>query len=594
MASSALESVRRTHEDYERALELSAAALSLAAGGNGGGQGLLEAAGALPRAPRDAEHLARGMVDIAASLGAELPRLYEAVDAETAKVSAGLEAANPLSTFYARLRDVKGVHHAASAAGGGLGVAELSGGPRAMDAALAMLAPPPPAFSGEEGSGRYLDLHVYFAEYANLTGAASASCKAEIYSAMLGQENKSRQPKRNKLTGKRTRSCAEYASAPTADGSNAAEAVHSNDIAPNDDVTTSAPDINKKTAEQHAKPGSRRPPKKPRVPILQRVDYIGYLKKDLCDFSSVPIHVRGSSAFSAYLDALLEYLVAFADRLHPLSDVRSIVEKARSALREELDDRLAAVRNRYLSPDDILTQMGADGVKGELALYGLKCGGRPTIRAERLWTAAGKGKGVGERIVVEALIKHVVNEMLCEERRATVLNVEKKQSLSWVELEAERVAEEAVAEGGANGVSGGGAGSDDDEDDAEKPVYNPKDIPLGWDGKPIPFWLYKLHGLNHEFRCEVCGDGLYKGPRAFERHFTDAQHVHGLRCLDVNYSRDYFMVTKIADVVVLRDKLAKESEASAFDPDAEMEFEDAEGNVFNRKTYQDLERQGLL
>ena len=34
------------------------------------------------------------------------------------------------------------------------------------------------------------------------------------------------------------------------------------------------------------------------------------------------------------------------------------------------------------------------------------------------------------------------------------------------------------------------------DSDSEEEVYNPLDIPLGWDGKPIPYWLYKLHGLN--------------------------------------------------------------------------------------------------
>lgn len=34
--------------------------------------------------------------------------------------------------------------------------------------------------------------------------------------------------------------------------------------------------------------------------------------------------------------------------------------------------------------------------------------------------------------------------------------------------------------------------------------------PLDRDGKPIPYWLYKLHGLNHEFKCEVCGDITYR------------------------------------------------------------------------------------
>ena len=35
--------------------------------------------------------------------------------------------------------------------------------------------------------------------------------------------------------------------------------------------------------------------------------------------------------------------------------------------------------------------------------------------------------------------------------------------------------------------------ADSDEDDY---VYNPLKLPMGPDGKPIPYWLYKLHGLN--------------------------------------------------------------------------------------------------
>lgn len=34
---------------------------------------------------------------------------------------------------------------------------------------------------------------------------------------------------------------------------------------------------------------------------------------------------------------------------------------------------------------------------------------------------------------------------------------------------------------------------DSDEDEY---VYNPLKLPMGPDGKPIPYWLYKLHGLN--------------------------------------------------------------------------------------------------
>merc|ERR1740136_529866 len=74
---------------------------------------------------------------------------------------------------------------------------------------------------------------------------------------------------------------------------------------------------------------------------------------------------------------------------------------------------------------------------------------------------------------------------------------------------------------------------EDDDEAADKPIYNPLNLPLGWDGKPIPYWLYKLHGLNIEYKCEICGNYSYWGPRAFERHFQEWRHAHGMRCLGV-------------------------------------------------------------
>lgn len=54
---------------------------------------------------------------------------------------------------------------------------------------------------------------------------------------------------------------------------------------------------------------------------------------------------------------------------------------------------------------------------------------------------------------------------------------------------------------------------EEEESDEEGPIYNPLNLPLGWDGKPIPYWLYKLHGLGVEFKCQICGDFSYKGRR---------------------------------------------------------------------------------
>lgn len=38
--------------------------------------------------------------------------------------------------------------------------------------------------------------------------------------------------------------------------------------------------------------------------------------------------------------------------------------------------------------------------------------------------------------------------------------------------------------------------------------------------QPIPYWLYKLHGLNVSYTCEICGNATYRGPKAFQRHFS--------------------------------------------------------------------------
>lgn len=58
----------------------------------------------------------------------------------------------------------------------------------------------------------------------------------------------------------------------------------------------------------------------------------------------------------------------------------------------------------------------------------------------------------------------------------------KKQALTYEEMEEEREGEEARAE------------SESDDEDGQ--IYNPLKLPMGWDGKPIPYWLYKLHGLS--------------------------------------------------------------------------------------------------
>ena len=85
------------------------------------------------------------------------------------------------------------------------------------------------------------------------------------------------------------------------------------------------------------------------------------------------------------------------------------------------------------------------------------------------------------------------------------------------------------------------SGNEEDHDDI---IYNPKNLPLGWDGKPIPYWLYKLHGLNIDYKCQICGNQTYRGPKAFQRHFSEWRHAHGMRCLGMYRSHLFFTVSR--------------------------------------------------
>jgi splicing factor 3A subunit 3 len=194
-----------------------------------------------------------------------------------------------------------------------------------------------------------------------------------------------------------------------------------------------------------------------------------------------------------------------------------------------------------------------------------------------------------------ALLEFLVTS-LCEVMgdviSATRRHVEKQQSRSVEEKEQE-IFEEEHGLVDENALKSGRGGKDDDDDD-DAPVYNPLNIPLGWDGKPIPYWLYKLHGLGVEYKCEICGNQSYWGRRAFDRHFQEWRHSHGMRCLGIPNTKHFHDITSIEHVITLHNKLKDQLSQELYVGDFEEEFEDSHGNVLNRRTYEDLARQGLL
>jgi splicing factor 3A subunit 3 len=262
--------------------------------------------------------------------------------------------------------------------------------------------------------------------------------------------------------------------------------------------------------------------------------------------------------------------------------------------------------------------LGTDRIKQALVALGLKAGGTLQQRAERLMMTKGKtleeldpklfAKGKApvknaQDAERRSKISHVVALLECKIQtlidllqstlKETKKQVEKKATSTYDELVADM---EDVQDGGGDPTKAGNSsmeGDDDDEDDDQDIIYNPLKLPLGWDGKPIPYWLYKLHGLNQEFKCEICGNYSYWGRRAFEKHFKEFRHQHGMRCLGIPNNKVFSEVTKIDDAKALWQTLQKEQQ-NGFSQDQDEEFEDKEGNVYNKKTYMDLQRQGLL
>jgi len=171
-------------------------------------------------------------------------------------------------------------------------------------------------------------------------------------------------------------------------------------------------------------------------------------------------------------------------------------------------------------------------------------------------------------------------ELLSEQVDSTKENIEKKQARTLKEIVAELENEEEAEES--------------EEEEEDEPIVGIQNYPVGWDGKPIPYWLYKLHGLGLEYKCEICGNTAYWGRRAFERHFQEWRHAHGMRCLKIPNTRHFHEITKIKDAIELYKKIKADQWKFSWKAEVEEECEDVEGNVFPKKTYEDLQRQGLI
>ena len=349
---------------------------------------------------------------------------------------------------------------------------------------------------------------------------------------------------------------------------------------------------------------------------IENLDYITYLTI-FDQLFNIPKE-RKNASYRSYLLHLLGYLDDYVGRIKPLLDMKLEEAKVKTDFEKQwaegsfrgwpketsgaLTHAGAYLDLSAFSSRDELMPLGLDRLKSALMALGLKCGGTLEERAARLFWAKGKSQDeLGQSLfaktkpgktgkskdserqseiaMLEAQV-YCLAEILSEQRSATRENVTRKQA---------RTGEEREESDEEHGMS------DDDSDDEDGYIpYNPKNLPLGWDGKPIPYWLYKLHGLNISYHCEICGNYRYRGPKEFQRHFAEWRHAHGMRCLGIPNTAHFANVTLVEDAIALWQKIKTNKETNRWKADMEEEYEDSSGNVVNKKTFEDLKRQGLL
>ena len=66
-----------------------------------------------------------------------------------------------------------------------------------------------------------------------------------------------------------------------------------------------------------------------------------------------------------------------------------------------------------------------------------------------------------------------------------------------------------------------------------------------------------------------------------------------MRCLKIPNTKAFAEVTVIQDAVNLHAALEAKKEGQ-WERGTDEEYEDADGNVYNKKTYEDLRKQGLI
>lgn len=234
-----------------------------------------------------------------------------------------------------------------------------------------------------------------------------------------------------------------------------------------------------------------------------------------------------------YLQTLYNYLLSFSKRTQPLVDVDALQQTATQKFSSlwEANEVPGWEAPKPAENGDGIWCPACQRHYAKQTVYDAHLTSKKHIKAqtkldsEGTSTAAANGANGHEKkptnttskVRHAALLTYLITTLLVPllpTLAETKANVERRFSLTAKEREEELTSEAPVA-----APPNPEDGQPEEEQEEEERIYNPLKLPLGWDGKPIPYWLYKLHGLGVEYRCEICSDYVYMGRKNFERHF---------------------------------------------------------------------------
>ncbi|ROV93620.1 hypothetical protein VMCG_08068 [Cytospora schulzeri] len=353
------------------------------------------------------------------------------------------------------------------------------------------------------------------------------------------------------------------------------------------------------------------------LPNVKRLAYLQYLQifdNFAPGHGGVKRTDKLTDQYFKYVGELAEYLEFFMRRTRPLENVDKVLasfdkEFEESWEKDEVEgwqDESNAVMadgagHQLSSADAVWCDACEKEFKNENVYKG-HLNGRKHIKAAEALAQRQQGSNrqnggnfsatrMKERAIAEReyRVKRLASAM-SSEREDTRVNVERRQGMTERERQQELDTLFSMSEQPLPVAETG----DGEGEDGEEKIYNPLKLPLAWDGKPIPFWLYRLHGLGVEFPCQICGNFVYMGRRAFEKHFNEARHIYGLKRLGITDTHLFRDITGIDEALKLWDKRQREKKGNKVDDGSIVQMEDAEGNVMPEKVYYDLQKQGLL